>query len=147
METNSKYIKTILVFGNTDIKEDSLAKTVAKELKKELTNKESKKNSENTKKYEFIDCTKPDDILSYLNEDFIILDVVKRLNEVKLFTNVDDFKDTCTVTAHDFDLSTFLKILKETGDLKKIKIIGIPQSGNIKEIKQKIIEILKNDTK
>ena len=80
--------------------------------------------------------------LVYNNMHFYILDVVKNLKDVKLFTDVDKFKSTCTVTAHDFDLSTFLKILKETGQLKEVRIIGIPQIGNVEEIKTKVISLL-----
>jgi Ni,Fe-hydrogenase maturation factor len=124
---NEKYV---LVFGNTDIKEDSLAKEIAGELSKEI------------KDIKFIDCNKPDDVLEYINSDFFILDVVKRLDSVKLFLNIDDFSGTRSVTLHDFDLSTFLKILKETGDLKSVKIIGIPQFGDKEKIKNDVVGIL-----
>jgi len=121
----------VLVFGNTDLKEDCLAKVIAK-----------KRDIDNKGEYTFVFCDKPDDILSYLGSDFYILDVVKNLHDVKLFTNVDDFKSVCTVTVHDFDLSTFLKILKETGLLKAVKIIGIPQVGDAVLIKKKVFDIL-----
>lgn len=123
------------MFGNSDLKEDSLAKIVANEIMQE-------NKSENKNKYDFVFCDKPDDVLSYLDSDFCILDVVKNLHDVKLFLDVDNFKSVCTVTAHDFDLSTFLKILKETGDLLSVKIIGIPQDGDVLEIKRKVMSLL-----
>ena len=38
------------------------------------------------------------------------------------------------MSLHDFDLGFFLSLMKELGINKKIKIIGIPENGNIKEI-------------
>jgi Ni,Fe-hydrogenase maturation factor len=125
--------KTMLVFGNLDVSEDSLAKIVSAKLKEELS------------EVDFIMCDKPDDILSHLSKDFFILDVVKGLNDVRLITDIDDFSQTKTVTAHDFDLSTFLKILKETGQIKDVKIIGVPQKMGLEEAKNKIKMILEND--
>ncbi|MFA6089394.1 MAG: hypothetical protein WC755_06025 [Candidatus Woesearchaeota archaeon] len=125
--------KTVLVFGNLDVKEDSLAKIVAVKLKDELG------------EMDFIMCDKPDDVLSHLSDDFFILDVVKGLKDVILITNIDDFCQTKTVTVHDFDLSTFLKILKGTGQIKDVKIIGVPQKMDFDDAKSKIKMILKNN--
>ncbi|MEE9525519.1 MAG: hypothetical protein V3V78_02830 [Candidatus Woesearchaeota archaeon] len=116
-------MKKILCFGNEFLKQDSLAKELADEL--EIPN------------YKFIKCNSVNDILESKG-DLIIMDVVKDIKQVKIITDIDQLKANKLYSLHDFDLGFFLKLLKETGKIKTIKIIGIPQTGNKEKIKQEI---------
>lgn len=121
-------MKTVLCFGNPDIKEDSLALELASELV--------------LKGFKFARCTNPELLLEYKNKKIIILDTVKNLKEVKEIS-IKDITTDNLFTTHDFDLGYFLKILKKIGTINKIKIIGIPQSGNKEKIKEDVIELLR----
>src|SRR4030042_2482993 len=103
-------MKKIFVFGNPYLKEDSLAVKVAKQL--------------SSKEFEVILCSNPDDLLNHELDNSIILDVAKGIEKVELFDDIDSLEFSVIFSAHDFDLGFFLKLMKETGKLEKINIIG-----------------------
>lgn len=121
----------ILCFGNPYLKEDNLAVQVADII-----------IAEKVPGIEIVKCISPDEILSYLDRDFVILDVVKDAKEVMLIDDIDRLKSGSIVSLHDFDLGFFLKLMKETGKIDKVRIIGIPQQGDIKDIKKDVITLL-----
>ena len=86
-------------------------------------------------------CSRPEDVLD-VEGDIYILDVVKGLINVR-FLDIEDTKTKKTITAHDFDLGLFLKLMKETGKLRSIKIIGIPENMRKKKIKAEVEHLLK----
>ena len=98
----------ILVFGNKDIKEDSLAIEISKELENAVV------------------CEKPEDILKYLNDEITILDVARGISKVTLIEDLDKVDSFRFCSLHDFDIGFFMKLLKEIGRIENIKIIGIP---------------------
>ncbi len=114
----------IYCFGNEFIKEDSLAKKISDEIK--------------INGFDFVKC----ETLEDLEGDIIILDVVKGIKDVTLINNLDEINDARFVSSHDFDLGTELKLRKAVGQFKKIKIIGIPQSGDKGRIIKGIKKIL-----
>ena len=122
----------VLCLGNEFIKKDSLALRVALELSKEL------------KEFEFIKIKDSFELVNYLQEDneLIILDVVDGLKEVRGI-GIEDLEDSKIMSAHDFDAGFFLKLLKELGEKKSVKIIGIPVEGNLGMIKERVAEMLK----
>jgi len=123
-------VKTLLlVFGNEYLKEDSLAVEISREL--EIDDVDVKR------------CTSPDQLYDYQDYEIVfVLDVVKGIDEVKMITDIDQIKSHKLYSLHDFDLGFFLKLMKELGVLKEIKIIGIPQSGDKEKIKREIIKLL-----
>ena len=121
----------ILCFGNPYLEEDNLAIQVADLI-----------IAEKVPGIEIIKCISPDEILSYLGKAFIILDVVKDAKDVMLIDDIEKLKSGSIVSLHDFDLGFFLKLMKETGKIGKVRIIGIPQQGDIKDIKKKVITLL-----
>lgn len=122
----------ILCFGNEFIEDDALAKKVADILKKESG-------------FDIIKCDSENDLLDYLEEEIVILDVVKGIKGVRVFDENDiDYLDTSELSAHDFDLGFQLKILQKIEKIDKLKIIGIPMKGNARDIAEEIIEILKD---
>jgi len=115
----------ILSLGNEFLKEDSLAKEVGKELIKE--------------NYNILNIKDSFQLMQELNssDSIIILDVVEKLNEVKILL-LEELKHNKIISAHDFDAGFVLKLFKD----KKIKIIGIPMTGSIKKIKESVKNIL-----
>ncbi|MFC1742200.1 hypothetical protein ACFL3V_06710, partial [Nanoarchaeota archaeon] len=109
----------LLCFGNPYLDEDNLALHVADLIIKDRI-----------KGLEVVKCISPDEILSYTDKEFYILDVVKDAEEVMLIDDIDRLKSDNIVTLHDFDLGFFLKLMKETGKIDTVKIIGIPQKGD-----------------
>ena len=125
----SYYMKTVLCFGNPYIKGDSISVQLAKEL--------------NIPNFEFITCRYPDELYNYKNlDEFYIMDVVRGIDKVKLITDLDEVKQTRSVSLHDFDLGFFLKLMKATGRLRSIKIIGIPLGVEKEVIKQQVEQLL-----
>ncbi|MCD6495903.1 MAG: hypothetical protein J7K54_01395 [Candidatus Aenigmarchaeota archaeon] len=55
-----------------------------------------------------------------------IVDVVKGLEKVSLFEDIESFRHFRSVSAHDLDLGTHLQIMKEMGWPLRVRIIGIP---------------------
>ena len=117
----------VYCFGNEFLEEDSLAKELADTI--------------SISGIEFIKCNDPSEIVLDSGE-IIILDVVEGIDEVILIDNIDQLKDNEIMSLHDFDLSFFLKLMKETGQIKKVKIIGIPMKGDKGKIKEAVVKRL-----
>ena len=118
----------VYCFGNEFLENDSLAKEIADEI--------------SVSGVEFVKCESPEEIFSEKGQ-IVILDVVEGISEAILIEDIDQLKDNKIISLHDFDLSFFLKLKKEIGEIKKIKIIGIPMRGDKEKIKEKIIGLLK----
>ncbi len=120
-------LKHLYVFGNEYLESDSFAKEMAEELKE---------------KARITSCTTPDLLLDAEEEEIIILDVIKNVKETTVITDAAQLKINKLVSMHDFDLAYFLELMKQLGMAKKIKIIGIPESGDKKKIVKEIIKYL-----
>ncbi len=115
----------ILALGNEFIVEDSFAKKIGNSLRQD---------------FDIIpinDSFQLMEILNNPNEDFVLIDVVNNLKQV-CEIKLNDLQTNSILSAHDFDATYILKLLN-----KKVKIIGIPMTGNLKQIKQKVIELIK----
>lgn len=123
----------ILCFGNPYLKDDSLAIRIADYFAKHPI-----------KDIEFIKCVAPDEVLNYTGKEFFILDVVKDLKEPRLFDNIDQIEANNLVSLHDFDLGFFLKLMKETGKIDTVKIIGIPMDATVKDVKDEVIGLIRS---
>lgn len=120
-------MKTVLCFGNEYVKEDSLAKEIADELKIEGVT--------------FSKCDNLNDVLDQKGEIFI-LDVAKGITEIKVFDDIDKINTNSITSLHDFDLGYFLKLMKEIGRIKQIKIIALPIGYDKEKAKDEIRKIL-----
>jgi Ni,Fe-hydrogenase maturation factor len=114
----------IFVFGNEFLKNDSLAKEIVDELQIEDV--------------EFVKCDSLTDIFD--ENEIVILDVVDKIEDVILIEDVNELKDNQICSLHDFDLSFFLQLKDRFGDLKKVKIIGIPMKGDKERLKKDVIK-------
>jgi len=103
----------ILVCGNALVKEDSLPLRLLPLLKKEFPDIGFK---------EFDAVEELEDEGEYL----LILDTVVGIKHVKVFEDIDSFSDSPRFSLHDFDLLSYLKLLKKVGKVRKVRIIGVP---------------------
>ena len=114
----------IICLGNEFIEEDSFAKSVGEQLEDD---------------FEIINIRDSFQLMEILNKesDFVLLDVVQELNEVCLL-GVKDLRADAILSAHDFDVVYVLKLLGED-----VKIIGIPTTGDLEEVKKKVIQLIR----
>lgn len=121
----------VLVFGNPYMEADNLAVSLAQEI--------------NVEGFDFRVLQNPDEVLNYKDyEQVIILDVFKDIKEVIVVKDIEQLKQNNIYSMHDFDLSFFLKMMKQTGNLREVIIIGIPQQGGREGIKKKIIDLMES---
>jgi Ni,Fe-hydrogenase maturation factor len=122
---------TVLCFGNPYVDEDNLAIEIAQELKIDHV--------------EFKILQNPDDILNYKDHDKLyLMDVFRNLDDLIVVNDIDKLAENKIFSLHDFDLGFFLKLMKETGELKEVIIIGLPNDGNKFELKQKIKDLMES---
>jgi hypothetical protein len=110
---------TVYVFGNEDSDLDNRVYGVMEKLKKEF------------KKIDFVRVKPNEDIPD--KKELNILDTVQGIDEPILFNekNLDKLVITKGVSAHDYDLGFQLKYLVKLGKLKKIRVVAIPQTGEL----------------
>jgi len=113
--------KTVLCFGSY-VEGDDLAFEIYDSLKGRVPGKN------------LVKCQSPFELAGHLDAgEVIILDVVKGIDKVRIFNNIDDFKNTQTVTVHDLDLGFFIKLLENMKEAT-FKIIGIPFGKKKEEV-------------
>jgi len=117
-------MKKLFVFGNEYLADDALAIQVAGKLKG----------------VQVIHCTSPEELLD--EDPLLILDVVKGAKKLIILDSIEAIKTRKMVSLHDMDLGFFLNLMKEMGMNKKIKIIGIPETGNVDMIAQEVTACL-----
>lgn len=121
----------VLCFGNPYLSEDNMAVQIAQEL--------------TVAGFEFKILQNPDEVLNYKeNPRIFILDVFKNIDEVIIVDNIDKLSENKIYTMHDFDLGFFLKLMKRSGQIKEIIIIGLPQSGDKESIKTKVKDLMES---
>jgi len=114
----------VYVFGNEYLGEDSLAASVSKYLHANI-----------------VHCRSPEDLLEADDETITILDVAQGATK-PVIIKLEQLKTRSLMSMHDFDLSFFLNLMKELGQEKHIRIIGIPQQGNPVEIAREVQDLL-----
>ena len=91
---------------------------------------------------DFAKCTNPFEVANRIkskgDRDVVIIDVVRGLKKAKVFNGADAFHKTKSITAHDLDLCTVLKLMEAT-EKRKFRIIGVP-FGSEKEKAAKDVE-------
>jgi len=123
----------VSVFGNPDLKEDSLAVKLVPELKIEFPGVEFKVEDP-------VEGLKPPK-----NGLWVILDVAEGVDKIRVFEDIDKLVDERRVSLHDYDVGMELKLLKKLGKIKKLKIVAVPmemkKSRALKEIKDVLLTI------
>ncbi len=118
----------IWLFGNPDLIEDSLPFKILPKLKKQFSQIVFK-------------IQDPNEEWNLPNKLYLI-DTVKNLNRVKVFTRLDDFSQHSPITMHDFDLAMQLGLLKKLKLLPPIVIFGIPMNFSQTKALEQLIPIL-----
>lgn len=126
-------MRTLLIFGSEDFELDNGAVKLMMFLKIKLH-----------KKWELLKAERPEQVMGFIGKEFAILDVAKGIEKPMLITNLDDLTyRKHKVTAHDLDLASFLKILRETGQIDKVNIVAIPSDKNPDEFKDEVVRLIK----
>ena len=121
----------VLVFGNKYLECDSMAIKVSELLQDE--------------NIEFQACEDLSQLLELKDDKLTLMDVVYNIEEPMIIEDIKKLRVNQSLSLHDFDLAYFLKLLEEIGRIKKIKIIGVPQKGDPKEIAEKVKKLLPNN--
>jgi Ni,Fe-hydrogenase maturation factor len=112
-------MKTIYVFGNPLVKEDSLPLKLIDKLRREFPSLELKE----------FDTVEDLEIEGELN----IIDTVKGIKKVELIEDLDKIITNKIYSMHDFDLGYNLKLLKKLKMIDKVRIFGIPEGMSEKK--------------
>lgn len=107
----------LLVFGNPAIPADNLAVKVGKALEKEGIG--------------VLHLEDPLGLLALNLDDYLILDVAERIAEPRILTNLDNLNLGRLCSLHDFDMAYFLKLMKATGKLDRVRILALPQGTDL----------------
>jgi len=109
-------MKTIYVFGNPLVREDSLPLKLIEKLRKKFPS------------LEFKEFDTVEDL--ELEKELNIIDAVKGIKKIELIENIDKIVTNKIYTMHDFDLGYNLKLLKKMKMIDKVRIFGIPIEMN-----------------
>ena len=113
--------KTVYVFGNEDVAEDSSPLKLCEKLSKDFPMLTFMKVSPNA------------DLPFAGQEDVIIFDTIQGIPIIQVF-NENDLKHLVLsprTSVHDFDLGFQLKFLMKIGKLKHITLIGLPMGRDV----------------
>lgn len=104
----------IWLFGNPDLKSDSLPLKILPQLKKLFPK---------------VNFVIQDPLEEWkLPAELFIIDTVQGLKKMEVFTTLEKFQPAPHVTMHDFDLGAQLNWLKKLRVLPKFTIFGIPEN-------------------
>lgn len=133
----------IFVFGSEIVENDRLAFKVADKIL-EMCDKGGAKDQ-----VQIVKCTDPEEMLALPKaelegQDVAVLDVAKGIQNVQPLM-IDDLQPKGIFTIHDFNLGMYLKLLQATGEVRNIRIVGIPYgtAEDPESIARKAMEILR----
>jgi hypothetical protein len=118
----------ILVFGNPDILEDSLAPEISKKLQLEGIS--------------FRHLEDPQRLLE-MEGDIVIMDVAKGVKRPVVLEDVSKIEKRGISSLHDFDLGFVLKLRAGLGRKGKIRIIALPKGKSYSDIKDDVKSIIR----
>ena len=118
----------IFIIGNLDLPFDSLPLRILPKLKKKFPEIA----------FQIKDPNEEWDT----SQELTIIDTVKGISQVQVFSSLSSFAPSPTITLHNFDALAQLKLLEKLGKLPKIKIIGIPPTISEKKALDSVSAIL-----
>src|SRR3989338_10169531 len=119
----------IYVFGNPDLQDDSVPHKILPELKKMFPH------------ITFIP-TDPNELGFAPKNPGGIMDTVRGIERVTLFTDPSRICAMRRVSVHDYDLGIHLALLAKVHEKLEIRIIGIPQSMSASRAVKEVIQLL-----
>ena len=108
----------VIVFGNTDLPEDSLPLRILPQLRERFLEVEFLTLDPNEEW--------PLDSARGKDEELTIIDTVQGIKDIQVFVDLDTFSAAPRLSMHDFDALANLQLLKKLGKIKSVKIIGVP---------------------
>jgi Ni,Fe-hydrogenase maturation factor len=121
-------MKTIYVFGNPLVREDSLPLKLLDKLRKEFP-------SLNFKEFDTVE--------DLTERELNIIDAVKGIKKVELIEDIDKIVTEKIYSMHDFDLGYNLKLLKKMKMIDKVRIFGIPLGMDEKEAFEQLCKVIR----
>lgn len=125
--------KTVYVFGNPLVREDSLPLRLIERLKKEFPSLQFRE----------FDVVEDLEIEKELN----IIDTVKGIKKVELIEDIDKIITDKIYSMHDFDLGYNLKLLKKMKMIEKVRIFGVPADMSEKEALKELCDAINKSIK
>ena len=119
--------KRMFVFGNDYLRFDSFAREVAHELQNII---------------EIVFSNTPEDLIEVESNEILILDVVKNIDKPIVITDIAQLKTNNLTSLHDLDVAYVLTLMKELGINKKVLIVGVPESGDLKIVSGQVRRII-----
>jgi Ni,Fe-hydrogenase maturation factor len=104
-------MKTVYVFGNPLVKEDSLPMKLVTRLRK---------------KFSSIDFREFDTTEDLEERDLVIIDTVKGIGKVEIIEDIDKIVADKIYSMHDFDLGQNLRLMKKMKMIDRVRILGVP---------------------
>jgi len=126
----------VSVFGNPDVKIDSLVVKMVPRLKKKFPKIEFRVEDPGEGLRPPSDKDRPC--------QWVILDVAKGVDKVRVFEDLDKLVTEKRVSLHDYDVSMELKLLKRIGKVKKLKIVSVPMEMSKRKALKEITRILED---
>jgi Ni,Fe-hydrogenase maturation factor len=121
-------MKTVYVFGNPLVKEDSMPLKLINKLKREFPSLQFKE----------FDTVEDLDLEKEMN----IIDTVKGIKKVELIEDIDKIITEKIYSTHDFDLGYNLKLFKKMKMIDKVRIFGIPSEIKEKEAFEQLKKLI-----
>jgi len=123
-------LKTIYIFGNPLVKEDSLPLKLIDKLKKDFPS---------------IEFREFDTVEDLEGRELNIIDTVKGIKKVELIEDIDKIITDKIYSMHDFDLGYNLKLWKKMKMIDKVRIFGIPIDMKEKKAFEQLKDIIKSN--
>jgi Ni,Fe-hydrogenase maturation factor len=123
-------MKTIYVFGNPLVKEDSLPLKLIDKLRNEFPYLQFKE-------FDTVEDLK-------LEKELNIIDTIKGIKRVEIIEDIEKIVTEKIYSMHDFDLGYNLKLLKKMKMIDKVRIFGIPAKISEKEAFKSLKKLIKN---
>ena len=112
-------MRQLFVFGNEFLADDAFAREVASDL---------------GDIFDVVHCRSPEQLLDTDSDELNILDVVRGIENPMMITDIDRIRTRSMISLHDFDLGFFLHLMEGMGMRKFVRIFGVPETGNSKEV-------------
>lgn len=124
----------VSVFGNPDLKEDSLGVRLIGKLRKQFPGVEFKVEDP------VEGLRPPEDGL------WVILDVAKGIEGVRVVNDLDKLIDERRVSLHDYGVGMELKLLKKLGKIKELRLImvamGMKEDKALRLVSQQLSQLI-----
>lgn len=124
----------ITLFGNPDLQIDSLPIRILPRLREAFQDVEFEVEDPNN-----LDLPEIPE-----GEEWVIIDTVAGLKNVQWLSIDDIAKPTARLTAHDYDLASYLLLAKKALGPLPIRILGIPMDTGEEEAITQIVDNMRN---